>query len=195
MTVLDQLIRSLSRFPGVGKKSATRMAYHLLSSDDEYLKALADQISTLKSRIRRCSVCGIFTEADPCDFCTDPRRDKRLICVVEQSQDVNTIEGTHEFQGQYHVLGGALSPIDGVGPSDLTVDALVRRIRSGGVEELILATNPTVEGDTTALYLGNLLKDAGIAISRLASGLPVGGDLEYADRLTLARSLKGRIKL
>ena len=195
MTVLDQLIKSLSRFPGVGKKSATRMAYHLLSSDDEYLKALADQISTLKSRIRRCSVCGIFTEADPCDFCTDPRRDKRLICVVEQSQDVNTIEGTHEFQGQYHVLGGALSPIDGVGPSDLTVDALVRRIRSGGVEELILATNPTVEGDTTALYLGNLLKDAGIAISRLASGLPVGGDLEYADRLTLARSLKGRIKL
>ena len=195
MTVLDQLIRSLSRFPGVGKKSATRMAYHLLSSDDEYLKALADQIATLKSRIRRCSVCGIFTEADPCDFCTDPRRDKRLICVVEQSPDVNTIEGTHEFQGQYHVLGGALSPIDGVGPSDLTVDALVRRIRSGGVEELILATNPTVEGDTTALYLGNLLKDAGIAISRLASGLPVGGDLEYADRLTLARSLKGRIKL
>ncbi len=195
MTVLDQLIRSLSRFPGVGKKSATRMAYSLLSSDDEYLRALADQIATLKSRIRRCSVCGIFTEADPCDFCTDPRRDTRNICVVEQSQDVATIEGTHEFQGLYHVLGGALSPIDGVGPSDLNIDSLMKRITSGEVDEIILATNPTVEGDTTALYLGNLLKDSGAAVSRLASGLPVGGDLEYADRLTLARSLKGRIKM
>ncbi len=195
MTVLDQLIRSLSRFPGVGKKSATRMAYHLLSSDDEYLNALADQIATLKSRIRRCSVCGIFTEADPCDFCTDPRRDQRSICVVEQSQDVATIEGTHEFQGLYHVLGGALSPIDGVGPSDLNFDSLMKRVAAGDVEEIILATNPTVEGDTTALYLGNLLKDSRVSVSRLASGLPVGGDLEYADRLTLARSLKGRIKM
>ena len=171
------------------------MAYHLLSSDDEYLRGLADQIATLKARIRRCSVCGIYTEADPCDYCTDPRRDTTLICVVEQSQDVATIEGTHEYQGLYHVLGGALSPIDGVGPSDLTIDALVQRIKKGEAQEIILATNPTVEGDTTALYLVNLLKDQGITVSRLASGLPVGGDLEYADRLTLARSLKGRTRM
>jgi recombination protein RecR len=195
MTVLDRLIRNLSRLPGIGKKSATRMAYYLLQSEDEYLKSLAEQIGTLKSRIRRCSVCGLYTEADPCDFCSDPRRDKRLLCVVEQSQDVSTIEGTREYDGLYHVLGGALSPIDGIGPSQLNFDKLMKRIASGGIEEVIVATNSTVEGDTTALYLVNLIKDSGLTVSRLASGLPVGGDLEYADRLTLARSLTGRTKM
>ena len=171
------------------------MAYFLLQADDEYLKALAEQIETLKSRIRRCSVCGYYTEADPCDYCSDPNRDRRLLCIVEQSQDVATIEGTREYDGFYHILGGALSPIDGIGPAQLNFDALMKRIRQGGVEEVIIATNPTVEGDTTALYLVNLLKEAGLTVSRLASGLPVGGDLEYADRLTLARSLKGRTKM
>jgi recombination protein RecR len=195
MTVLDRLIRSLSRFPGVGKKSATRMAYFLLQSDDEYLAGLAEQIKTLKMRIRRCTTCGLYTEADPCDYCSDPNRNPGLICVVEQSQDVATIEATREFDGRYHVLGGALSPIDGIGPADLNIDSLVKRIESGAVSEIIVATNPSVEGDTTALYLVDLIKDRGITVSRLASGLPVGGDLEYADRLTLARSLKGRTKM
>lgn len=195
MTVLDRLIRSLSRFPGVGKKSATRMAYFLLQSDDEYLAGLADQIKTLKARIRRCTTCGLYTEADPCDYCSDPNRNPGLICVVEQSQEVLTIEATREFDGRYHVLGGALSPIDGIGPADLNIDSLLKRIESGAIAEIIVATNPSVEGDTTALYLVNLIKDRGITVSRLASGLPVGGDLEYADRLTLARSLKGRTKM
>lgn len=195
MTVLDRLIRSLSRFPGVGKKSATRMAYFLLQSDDEYLAGLAEQIKTLKTRIRRCTTCGLYTEADPCDYCSDPNRNPALICVVEQSQDVATIEATREFDGRYHVLGGALSPIDGIGPADLNLDSLLKRIESGAIAEIIVATNPSVEGDTTALYLVNLIKDRGITVSRLASGLPVGGDLEYADRLTLARSLKGRTKM
>jgi len=180
MTVLDQLIRSLSRFPGVGKKSATRMAYFLLQSDDEYLRALSEQIGTLKARIRHCSVCGIYTEADPCDYCSDTRRDSRILCVVE---------------GRYHILGGALSPIDGIGPAELNIDSLLRRLKAGGINEVIIATNPSVEGDTTALYLVSLVKDMGLTVSRLASGLPVGGDLEYADRLTLARSLKGRTKM
>jgi len=195
MTVLDQLIRSLSRFPGVGKKSATRMAYFLLQSEDEYLRGLSEQIGTLKARIRRCSICGIYTEADPCDYCSDPRRDSRILCVVEQSQDVGTIEATGEYEGRYHVLGGALSPIDGIGPSELNIDSLLKRLKAGGIDEVIIATNPSVEGDTTALYLVNLIKDLGLTVSRLASGLPVGGDLEYADRLTLARSLKGRTKM
>ena len=195
MTVLDQLIRSLSRFPGVGKKSATRMAYFLLQSDDEYLRALSEQIGTLKARIRHCTVCGIYTEADPCDYCSDTRRDSRILCVVEQSQDVGIIESTGEYEGRYHILGGALSPIDGIGPAELNIDSLLRRLKAGGINEVIIATNPSVEGDTTALYLVSLVKDMGLTVSRLASGLPVGGDLEYADRLTLARSLKGRTKM
>ena len=195
MTVLDGLIRNLSRFPGIGKKSATRMAYFLLDSEDEYLRGLAEQIGTLKQRIRRCSVCGMYTEADPCDFCSDSRRDGSLLCVVEESQDVGTIEGTREYHGLYHILGGALSPIDGIGPAELNIDNLMRRLKTGGVKEVIIATNPTVEGDTTALYLVNLVRETGLTVSRLASGLPVGGDLEYADRLTLARSLTGRTKM
>lgn len=195
MNTLDLLIKNLSRLPGVGKKSATRIAYYLLKKDQSFLDSLAGQISTIKTKIRTCSVCGNYTENDPCEVCTDLRRDRTLVCVVENSQDVNTIESTNEYHGLFHVLGGVVSPIDGVGPSDLTIDRLVRRVREGEIREVIIATNPNVEGDTTALYVARALKDAGVAVSRLASGLPVGGDLEYAGSITLSRSLKGRIPL
>ena len=195
MNTLDLLIKNLSRLPGVGKKSATRIAYYLLKKEQGFLDSLAGQISTIKAKIRTCSVCGNYTETDPCEVCTDLRRDRTLVCVVENSQDVNTIESTNEYHGLFHVLGGVVSPIDGVGPSDLTIDKLVRRVREGEIKEVIIATNPNVEGDTTALYVARAVKDTGVAVSRLASGLPVGGDLEYAGSITLSRSLKGRIPL
>lgn len=193
MSVLDQLIKSLSRLPGVGNKSATRMAYYLLESERTFVERLSDQIKTLQDRIRHCSICGGYTEADPCHICSDPSRDARLICVVEHSGDILTLEATGEYRGLYHVLGGALNPLDGIGPGELSIDQLLTRV--SGAEEVILATNPSIEGDTTALYLGKILKERNIKASRLASGLPVGGDLEYADRLTLARSLRGRTEI
>ena len=192
MSVLDQLIKSLSRLPGIGKKSATRMAYFLLESDRMYVNRLSEQIQTLQDKIIHCSICGGYTEDDPCRICSDPSRDAHLLCVVEQSGDILTLESTGEFHGLYHVLGGALSPLDGIGPDDLSIGKLIERVT--GTEEVILATNPTVEGDTTALYIGKLLKEKNIRVTRLASGLPVGGDLEYADRLTLARSMRSRIE-
>jgi recombination protein RecR len=195
MNHLDQLIQALSRLPGIGKKSAARMAYHLLRSDREYIRQLGELIIDLPERIVRCGVCGNYSEGETCGICRDPRRDSRLICVVEQPQDVAVLETSHEFQGYYHVLHGVLAPLDGVGPSDLNLQSLISRIGSGNVEELIIATNPTVEGDTTALYIKKLVEHLGVKVSRLALGLPVGGDLEYADRLTLARSLKGRTSL
>lgn len=193
MDALDQLITNLSRLPGIGRKSATRIAYYLLQADTAYTAALAHQIETIREKIRTCSICGSYTETDPCPICTDPNRDRSLICVVEQSQDVKTIEQTNEFHGLFHVLNGVISPLDGVGPDDLLIGKLMQRVKAGKIREVIIATNPTIEGDTTALYLVKLLKETGVAITRLASGLPVGGDLEYADKLTLARSLKGRI--
>ena len=192
MTVLDSLIKRLSRLPGVGRKSAARIVYYLLSADDAYNDELAEEIATLKKRLGPCSVCGSFTEADPCPICTDSRRDRTVVCVVERAQDVTILETSDEYHGLYHVLGGVISPIDGVGPNELRLGSLVERVRSEGVREVILATNPTVEGDTTALYVVKLLEPLGITVSRLALGLPVGGDLEYADRLTLARSLRAR---
>lgn len=195
MTILERLVLQLSRLPGVGKKSASRIAYFILKADQQYADQLSADISELKRRIRQCSVCGNFTEEDPCRICTDPRRDQSLICVVEQSEDVLTIEQTNEYTGLFHVLTGVISPLDGVSPGDLTIGKLMDRIHRGGVTEVIVATNPTVEGDATAMYLHRLLTGEGVAVSRLASGLPVGGDLEYADRLTLARSIKGRISL
>lgn len=195
VTVLDSLISQLSRLPGVGKKSALRIAYHLLNADSSYNATLAEQIRTLKERIRPCRECGAYTEGDICDVCSDPGRDRKVICVVEQPQDVSVLEATREYHGLYHVLTGVISPIDGIGPDDLTIGKLMGRVRAGGVEEIILATNPTVEGDTTALYLVKLLETLGVKTSRLALGLPVGGDLEYADRLTIARSLRGRTPL
>ena len=195
MTTLDRLIRNLSRLPGIGRKSAARIAYYLLRADRQFAADLAREIGELKERIRQCSICGNYTEVDPCEICTDPRRDKSVLCVVEQSQDIQTIEATREYSGLFHVLTGVISPIDGIGPDDLTIDKLEKRIEENDIAEIIIATNPTVEGDATAMYLVRMLRDRGVAISRLASGLPVGGDLEYADRLTLARSIKGRIPL
>ncbi len=192
MTTLDKLIKNFSRLPGIGKKSAGRIAYYLLKADPAISRRLAEQLSTLHSSIIKCSVCGNYTEQDPCEICSNPNRDSSLICVVEEPQDIHTIEETREFNGLYHVLGGSISPMDGVGADDLSIAQLMRRVTNNPVQEVILATNPTVEGDTTALYLQRLLKEKGISVSRLASGLPVGGDLEYADRMTLARSFKGR---
>lgn len=192
MTTLDKLIKSFSRLPGIGKKSAGRIAYYLLKADPAISRQLAEQLSTLHSSIIKCSVCGNYTEQDPCEICANPNRDSSVICVVEEPQDIHTIEETREFNGLYHVLGGSISPMDGVGADDLSIAQLMRRVTEKPVQEVILATNPTVEGDTTALYLQRMLKEKGIAVSRLASGLPVGGDLEYADRMTLARSFKGR---
>ena len=195
MTTLDRLIRQLSSLPGLGRKSASRIAYFILRADPGFTHQLADDIANLRDRIQNCSECGSYTEANPCDICADPRRDRTVICVVEESQDVQTIESTKEFEGVFHVLMGVISPIDGIGPEDLTIAKLIQRVHRDGVREVIIATNPTVEGDATAMYLHRLLMDTGTEVSRLASGLPVGGDLEYADRLTLARSLKGRTSL
>ncbi|MDY4610182.1 MAG: recombination mediator RecR [Sphaerochaetaceae bacterium] len=195
MTALEQLARNLSRLPGIGPKSASRIAYHLIKTDPTYNQLLADDISHIQEVIFPCSVCGSYTETDPCPFCTDPSRNQSLLCVVEQPQDVVTISASGAYDGLFHVLGGAISPLDGVGPEHLSFDKLIRRIDEGTFTEIIIATNPTEEGDTTALYIRHLLKDKPeLSITRLASGLPIGGDLEYADRLTLARSLRGRIK-
>lgn len=194
MDALDRIVASFSKFPGVGKKSATRMAYHVLDADPGFARTLADQLVSLHEAVKRCSVCGSYTERDPCPVCSDPLRDASTICVVERPQDVRVIEESREFRGRFHVLGGVIAPLEGVGPDDLAIGPLLERVRAGGVREIILATNPTVEGDTTALYLQKLLKGSGVELSRLASGLPVGGDLEYADRLTLSRSFRGRTR-
>ncbi|MDR1238999.1 MAG: recombination mediator RecR [Treponema sp.] len=195
LNALDRLVGLLSRLPGVGKKSAGRMAYHILDGDPSYARLLAEELAGLHQAIRRCGVCGSFTETDPCPICSDSSRDRSLICVVERAQDVRVIEESGEFRGLFHVLGGLIAPLEGIGPGDLSIGQLLNRLREGKVRELILAVNPTVEGDTTALYLQKLLKDFDVEVTRLASGLPVGGDLEYADRLTLSRSFRGRVKL
>lgn len=207
MRALEDLVSLLTRLPGIGRKSALRMAYYLLKADQRYADALAERIAQLQSEIRFCSVCGSYTETDPCPVCDGADRDRRLICVVEQPQDVLTIEASKEYRGLYHVLGGLLSPLDGIGPDKLRIASLVQRIRGDAasslgagiptppVEEVVLATNPTVEGDTTALYIKKVLEREGVRVTRLATGIPVGGDLEYADRLTLARSFHGRMPL
>jgi recombination protein RecR len=196
---LDRLVTLLSKLPGVGKKSAGRMAYHILDGDPAYARALAGELAGLHQAIRRCGLCGAFTETDPCPICSDPGRDHGIICVVERAQDLRVIEESREFHGVFHVLGGLIAPLEGIGPNDLSIGKLIARLRGAGpdqgVKELILALNPTVEGDTTALYLQKLLKDFPVEITRLASGLPVGGDLEYTDRLTLSRSFRGRVRM
>jgi recombination protein RecR len=194
-SAIDRLVSLFSRLPGVGKKSAGRMVYHILDGDPSYARLLADELGLLHQAIRRCSVCGSFTETDPCPVCADPDRDHGLICVVERPQDVRIIEESREFRGVFHVLGGLIAPLDGIGPGKLRIGELLSRVRRDGARELILAFNPTIEGDTTALYLQKLLKDLELELSRLASGLPVGGDLEYTDKLTLSRSFRGRIKM
>ncbi len=193
MNAIDELTDSFSRLPGIGKKSAGRLVNYILKADSTWVSRFAKQIETLQQRIKPCSICGSWTENDPCPVCSDPLRDKSIICVVEQAQDVATIENSHEFNGLFHVLGGVIAPLEGIGPSQLNIQSLVERVQNGDVKEVILATNPTVEGDTTAMYIQKILSGIeGVKVTRLASGLPVGGDLEYIDRLTLARSFRGR---
>ena len=193
MNALDQRAESFSRLPGIGKKSAMRISNHLLKADQVFLENFAKQLVELHSRIHQCSECGSYTETDPCQICTNPLRERNLMCVVEQPQDVQTIENSGEFRGIFHVLGALISPLEGIGPDQLPIGKLLERIKKENVTEVIIATNPTVEGDTTALYIQQILKQTDVKVSRLASGLPVGGDLEYADKLTLARSFRGRI--
>lgn len=192
MNALDEITESFSRLPGIGKKSAARISNYLLRTDALFMERFSQQIANLQKRIRPCSVCGSWTENDPCPICCDSTRDRSVVCVVEQPQDVATIESSHEFHGLFHVLGGVIAPLEGIGPDQLSIPRLCERVKSEGIKEVIIATNPTVEGDTTALYIQQILKDSGVSITRLASGLPVGGDLEYADKLTLSRSFRGR---
>jgi len=211
---LDRLITLFSKLPGIGKKSAGRIAYHILDSSPVLAETLAKELAGLHKAIRRCGTCGGFTEVDPCSVCSDSGRDHSIICVVESAQDMRIIEESREFPGVYHVLGGLIAPLEGVGPADLSIDKLISRlndsrldgsrlndnrhsgVNSGqNVKELILALNPTVEGDTTALYLQKLFKDFSVEVTRLASGMPVGGNIEYIDKLTLSRSFRGRVKI
>ncbi|HCX85122.1 MAG TPA: recombination protein RecR [Micrococcales bacterium] len=189
------LIAELGRLPGVGPKSAQRIAFHILSADTDDVARLADALIQVKARVRFCAICGNVAESEQCRICADPRRNDTQICVVEEPRDVVAIERTREFRGRYHVLGGAINPIDGVGPDDLRIRELMTRLASGVVTEVIIATDPNVEGEATAAYLSRLLGSMGVAVTRLASGLPVGGDLEYADEITLGRAFEGRVRL
>jgi recombination protein RecR len=189
---VQDLIDELGRLPGVGPKSAQRIAFHLLQADAEDVTRLVTALTEVKARVRFCEVCGNVAQAERCRICADPRRDQTSICVVEEPKDVVAIERTREFRGTYHVLGGAISPIDGIGPDDLRVRELMTRLASGEVQEVIIATDPNLEGEATATYLSRLLRDVGVTVTRLASGLPVGGDLEYADEVTLGRAFEGR---
>ena len=193
MNTLDNLIALLSRLPGIGRKSAARMAYSLLKGEESFNKILGQSIAELKERIHKCSQCGNYTEDDLCSICSSSDRDELILCVVEESQDIMMIESTGDYKGLYFVLHGVLSPLDGIGPSELGFDRLLERIDVLGVNELILATNPTLEGDSTALYIKHLLEGRDIRISRIASGLPVGGDMEYADKMSISRAMKGRM--
>jgi len=192
---LQRLIDELSRLPGIGRKSAQRIAFHLLSVDEADARRLGAAIGDLRDQVRHCLRCFNVTASDECAICRDPRRDVAVICVVERPQDIVVVEKTQEFRGRYHVLGGALSPIAGIGPNQLRIPELRDRVPAEGVQELIVATNPTVEGDATAMYLAREFKPSGVRVTRLASGLPVGGDLDYADELTLGRALAGRMEI
>ncbi|SDS55233.1 recombination mediator RecR [Microlunatus soli] len=189
---VQDLIDELGRLPGIGPKSAQRIAFHILAADPDDIRKLADILIEVKSKVKFCETCFNVSEDDQCRICRDPRRDPALICVVEESKDVVAIERTREFRGRYHVLGGAISPIDGIGPGDLKIRELCERLADGTVVEIILATDPNLEGEATATYLSRLLLPMGVKVSRLASGLPVGGDLEYADEVTLGRAFEGR---
>jgi recombination protein RecR len=190
--VVQDLIDELGTLPGVGPKSAQRIAFHLLAADPVDVRRLVTALTEVKEKVRFCRICGNVAEQEECRICRDPRRDVSIICVVEESKDVVAIEKTREFRGRYHVLGGAISPIEGIGPDDLRVKELLARLADDAVVELILATDPNLEGEATATYLARLVKPMGLRVTRLASGLPVGGDLEYADEVTLGRAFEGR---
>ena len=189
---LVRLVEQLQRLPGIGAKGAQRLAFHLLKNPREDADRLCDAIRAVKERVTYCSVCNNITDSDPCVFCTGATRDTRIICVVEEPQNVTVVEKTQGFKGLYHVLMGALSPLHGVGPDDLKIKGLLTRVADGSVEEVILATNPTVEGEATALYLARLLKPLGVRVTRIAMGIPVGSDLEYTDEVTMSRAMEGR---
>ncbi len=189
---LEALVQELKKLPGVGNKSALRMAFHLLRAPREEAEALAKWLVRVKERVRLCVVCGNYTEEETCALCLDARRDESLICVVEQPSDIYLVESTGEYRGHYHVLHGALSPLEGVRPESIRIGELVERVARGVVKEVILATNPNVEGDATGFYIADLLKETDVIISRIARGVPVGGELEFADQLTLARAFRGR---
>ncbi|MGH7507320.1 MAG: recombination mediator RecR [Longimicrobiales bacterium] len=196
MNPIDGLVGELARLPGIGRKTALRLAYHLLKRPPEEINRLARALETVASRIHACSRCGNLTDSDPCTLCTSTRRDSSAICVVEEASDIGAIERTGEYHGLYHVLGGRLSPLEGVGPDELNITNLMTRLDNGTtVGEVIVATNPSVEGEATALYLQKLIRPLGIRVTRLARGLPVGGDLEYADGVTIAQALAGRREL
>ncbi|MCP2636534.1 recombination mediator RecR [Microbacterium sp. HD4P20] len=190
--IVQDLIDEFGRLPGIGPKSAQRIAFHILQTPSFDVSHLAELLSVVRERVRFCEVCGNVSEQDRCSICRDPRRNQTLICVVEDAKDVAAIERTREFRGLYHVLGGAISPIAGVGPDDLRITQLMQRLADGTVQEVILATNPNLEGEATATYLSRLMQVLEISVTRLASGLPVGGDLEYADEVTLGRAFEGR---
>lgn len=199
MGAIEDLTGEFARLPGIGRKTALRLTYHLLKRPPEETRRLARALDGIADRVRRCSRCGNLTETDPCELCTNPRRDHTVICVVEEASDIGAIERTGEYRGLYHVLGGRLSPLDGVGPDELNIETLLERLQGeeagGGVVEIIIATNPSVEGEATALYLQKLVRSRGLRVTRLARGLPVGGDLEYADGVTIAEALSGRREL
>ncbi|MFQ6044900.1 MAG: recombination mediator RecR [Gemmatimonadales bacterium] len=193
MAAISELIDELAKLPGIGRKTATRLAYFLLKQPPASLRRLTDAITAVAERVSACSRCGNLSEADPCEICSDPRRDPHVICVVEEASDIGAIERSGEYRGLYHVLGGSLSPLDGVGPEDLRIAGLEARLQNGsGVQEVIVATNASMEGEVTATYLRSVVEQAGVKVTRIALGLPVGGDLEYADSGTIAQALAAR---
>ena len=189
---LADLVAALQRLPGIGARSAQRLPHHLLRTPREEIDALCAAMLSVKERVTYCSICGNITDVDPCGYCTASDRDGRLVCVVEQPENVGAIERTRGFRGRYHVLMGAIAPLQGVGPDDLKIKGLLARVGAGGVEEVILATNPTVEGEATALYLARLLKPLGVRVTRIAMGVPVGSDLDYTDEFTMSKAMEGR---
>ncbi len=189
---LAELVAALQRLPGIGARSAQRLAYYILKTPREEIDGLAAAMLSVKDKVTYCSICSNITEADPCLYCTSSDRDARVICVVEQPENVGAIEKTHGFKGRYHVLMGAIAPLQGIGPDDLKIKGLLARVGEGGVQEIILATNPTVEGEATALYLARLLKPLGVRVTRIAMGVPVGGDLDYTDAFTMSKAMEGR---
>ena len=191
---VEKLIEEFSKFPGIGKKTAQRMAFFVLKQREEESGALAQAIQDVKSKVRYCSVCFNITEDDPCAICQDVKKDRSIICVVEEANDVVALEKTNQYKGLYHVLGGVLSPLDGLGPEDLKIKELLSRLKDKQIKEVILATNPSTEGEATAIYLSRLIKPLGVKVTRIARGLPAGGDLEYADQTTLANALEGRVE-
>ena len=192
---LEILINELSKLPGVGEKSAQRLAFHILDKDEKQVEALADSMLNAKRQLRHCSICGNLTDSNPCKICSDPGRRKDLICVVETPRDVMAMERIRDYNGTYHVLHGVISPMEGIGPEDINLKSLIKRLQTNDCEEVIIATNPTIQGEATAMYISKLLKPAGIKVSRIAHGVPVGSDLEFADEVTLLKSFEGRREL